>query len=139
MKTKAEQLLRQKDIKITANRLLVLNVFIEHEYALSLADIEAELPWADRATIFRSLKTFEQKALIHHIDDGGKAGKYALCSDTCEVSHHSIHPHFHCENCGKTICLPEQDVPIPDLPGAYKVNSYSLVISGLCDSCVATL
>ena len=139
MQTKSEEILKQKNIKITANRLLILKVFLEKEFALSLADIEAELPWADRATIFRTIKTFEQKALLHHIDDGGKAGKYALCSDTCEVSHHSIHPHFHCEHCGKTICLPVQDVPIPHLPENYKVLSYSLIINGLCDNCAAKL
>jgi len=136
MKKKAENLLKQKNIKITANRLLVLNVFLEKEFALTLADIEAELPWADRATIFRSIKSFEKNALIHHIDDGGKAGKYALCSDSCEVSRHSIHPHFHCENCGKTICLPEQDIAVPRLPENYQINSYSLIINGLCDVCV---
>jgi len=136
MHTKGEKLLKQKNIKITANRLLVLKVFLEKEFALTLADIEAELPWADRATIFRTIKTFEQEALIHHIDDGGKAGKYALCSDSCEVSHHSIHPHFHCEKCGKTICLPQQDVMIPNLPETFHIKSYSLIINGLCDACV---
>jgi len=135
MHSKAEELLIKKNIKITANRLLVLEVFLKKEYALSLADIEAELPWADRATLFRSLKTFEQKALIHHIDDGGKAGKYALCSENCEVSHHSIHPHFHCESCGKTLCLPAQDILISHLPSDFQVNSYSLVINGLCSEC----
>ncbi len=137
MHTKTEDLLKQKDIKITANRLLVLKVFLEKNYALTLADIEAELPWADRATLFRSLKTFEQKALIHHIDDGGKAGKYALCSDTCKISHHSIHPHFHCEKCGKTLCLPAQDIPVSKLPEDFQVNSYSLVINGFCSECVS--
>jgi len=101
-----------------------------------LADIEAEMPWADRATLFRSLKTFEQKALIHSIDDGGKSGKYALCSESCEVSQHNIHPHFHCDSCGRTLCLPAQEISISHLPGNFLVKSYSLIINGVCNECI---
>ncbi len=135
MNRQAIPLLTQKQIKITPNRKLVLDIFLVKQYALSLADLENELPWADRASLYRTLKTFEQKALIHAIDDGDKAVKYALCDDSCEVSHHTIHPHFHCEKCGKTICLSPQDISIPELPAHYKIESYSLVINGLCDTC----
>ena len=134
----AKELLDKKNIKITANRLLILEVFLHNNYALSLTDILEQLPWADKATVFRTLKTFEKNALIHLIDDGGKAVKYALCSDSCEVTHHHIHPHFHCEKCGKTICLTAQDISIPKLPDSYETHSYSLVISGVCSDCNRT-
>jgi len=131
----SEQLLQQKNIKITANRLLVLEVFLQKDFALSLVDIEKELPWADRATLFRTLKTFQEKALIHLIDDGSKAQKYALCSDHCEVGHHHVHPHFHCNQCGKTICLTEKEIALPELPAGFQVQSISMVINGLCEAC----
>ncbi len=135
MKNDAEQLLLQKNIKVTANRLLVLDLFLQRDYALSLTDIENELPWADKTTLFRTLKTFQQKALLHLIDDGSKAHKYALCSDHCEIDRHLVHPHFHCQNCGKTLCLTRQDISVPVLPENYTVQSVSLIVNGLCSTC----
>jgi len=130
-----EQILTKKKIKPTPVRNLVLKVFVEKNYALSLVDIEAELPWSDKATLFRTLKTFEEKALIHPVNDGGKAQKYALCSDACDIEHHEIHPHFYCEKCHKTLCLTAQNIPIPTLPETYHISSYSLVINGICPDC----
>ncbi len=135
MKSDAEQLLKEKNIKITANRILVLDVFLKNTHTLSLADIELALPWADRATIFRTLKTFEEKALLHSIKDDDKSVKYALCSNTCQVNHHRIHPHFHCDICGNTVCLTGFDIPILKLPDNYKANNYSLMINGICEKC----
>jgi Fur family ferric uptake transcriptional regulator len=135
MQTNKEQYLIDKNIKITANRLLILDVFLRNNFALSLMDIEKLLPWSDRATIFRTLKTFEKNALIHAIDEAGKSTKYALCSTSCKVSHHSVHPHFHCKKCGRILCLTAQDVPIPELPNNFVSYSYSLIINGLCSSC----
>ena len=135
MNANAEQILKNKGIKITANRILVLNVFLENSQDLSVNDIEELLPWADSVTIFRTLKTFEEKALLHTIKDGERAVKYALCSDTCEINHHSVHPHFHCDICGNTICLTKYNVPIQALPDNYIAKNFSLVINGICDKC----
>ena len=135
MNKNTEQILKEKGIKITANRILVLNVFIKNSKALSINDIEELLPWADNVTIFRTLKTFEENALVHTIKDDDRAVKYALCSGTCEVNHHSVHPHFHCDICGNTICLTEYNIPIQILPENFTANKFSLIISGVCDNC----
>jgi len=135
MTTNTEQLLKEKGIKITANRILVLNVFQKNTQALSVNDIEELLPWADSVTIFRTLKTFEEKALLHTVKDDDRAVKYALCTSSCEVNHHSIHPHFHCDSCGNTICLTEYSVPIQSLPEHYVAKNFSLIINGICDNC----
>lgn len=135
--TKARiKLLKEKQVKITANRELVLDVFLDHSYALSLADLEELLPWGDRATLFRTLKTFEQKGVIHQIKDGTNSTKYALCHDSCgSFQHLDIHPHFHCQDCGKTICLDKQEIQINSLPKGAQVSEYSLIIKGFCADC----
>ncbi len=135
MNADAEQILKEKEIKITANRILVLNTFLKNSQALSVNNIEELLPWADNVTIFRTLKTFEENALVHTIKDESRAVKYALCSLTCEVNHHSVHPHFHCDMCGNTICLTEYDVSIQALPRHFIAHKYSLIINGVCDNC----
>jgi Fur family ferric uptake transcriptional regulator len=133
--SRIEKIFENKQIKPTSVRELVLKVFMAKDFAISMSDIENELPWSDRATIFRTLQTFERNALIHSIDDGQKAKKYALCSDECEFRHHEIHPHFHCEECHKTLCVPALNFLVPKLPEDYMINSYSLIINGICPDC----
>ena len=132
------KLLESKGIKITAVRELVAGVFLEKKHALSLFDIENSLPWSDRVTLFRTIKTFEQQGLVHQINDGSSSLKYALCEEECKIKKHfDIHPHFHCENCSKTICLEKQELNIANIPNDLIVNSYSLVIKGLCEDCLS--
>ena len=135
MKVETEKLLKEKDIKITANRILILDIFLKGTQSLSIADIENAIPWADKATIFRTLKTFEEKALLHAIKDDDRAIKYALCSSSCQINKHSVHPHFHCDVCGKTICLSDFELPSAQLPPNYTANKYSLIINGICSDC----
>ncbi len=132
---KLEQLLKKHNIKTTSVRLLVLEVFLKKKFAISLSDIESELPWSDRISIYRTLKTFKEKSLIHEVKDGAKSVKYALCTENCELTKHRIHPHFHCEKCDKTICLEEQNIRLENIPPQLKINNYSLILNGLCADC----
>jgi Fur family ferric uptake transcriptional regulator len=129
-----EKVLLDKNIKPTAVRLLVLNVFYQFEHALSLQDVENELPWSDKASIFRTLKTFEKKHLIHSIADGHKAVKYALCTEKAD-DNHIIHPHFHCTKCHKTYCLEPQKIQFNTIPENFSVSDYELVVKGICADC----
>ncbi len=127
---------KDKKLKVTAVRELVLDVFQQNSHALSLSDIENILSWSDRVTIFRTLKTFEQKGIIHEINDGSASIKYALCADSCEETRHiDVHPHFHCQKCGKTICLEKQEINIDHIPDDLTINNYSLILNGLCAEC----
>lgn len=136
MNVKIKNILKRKKVNVTAVRELVLNVFLQKKYALSLTDVEAELPWSDKVTLFRTLKTFEKKGVVHHINDGSLAIKYALCVDDCEdAKHFDVHPHFHCTKCEKTICLEKQEINIENIPNDIIVNDYSLILNGLCADC----
>lgn len=136
MNVKLNAILARKKVKVTAVRELVLNVFLQKNYALTLADIETDLPWSDKVTLFRTLKTFEKKGVIHQVNDGSTAIKYALCLDECEdAMHFDVHPHFHCTKCGKTICLEKQEINIDNIPNDIIVNNYSLILNGLCSDC----
>ncbi len=130
------EILKAKAVKPTAVRELVLKIFLKQKHALTSSNIESFMPWGDRVTLFRTLKTFEQRGVIHKVNDGSSSVKYALCSDDCEASSHfDVHPHFHCEKCGKTICLDRQEIELPLLPDGIVVNDYSLVLNGLCSDC----
>ena len=129
-----ERILIQKNVKPTAVRLVVLDVLTKTKHAVSLHDIEIALSWADKASIFRTLKTFEKYHIIHAIVDGHKAVKYALCNEK-EKEAHEIHPHFHCIKCHKTFCLEPQKIKFNTVPKNYTITDYELVVKGVCADC----
>ncbi len=106
MKENLENKLEDRNIKPTAMRLLVLRKLVESGAAISLSDLDAKFEQADKATLYRTLKTFEDKKLIHSIEDGTGSVKYALCEEGCECKPQDQHIHFHCVKCGETYCLP---------------------------------
>lgn len=116
-------------------RLLILDVLQKQSSAVSINDIESNFEACDRITLFRTLKTFERKGLIHKIEDG-KVIRYALCSDNCsEGLHLDAHLHFFCKSCKKTICLQEIKIPEISLPHDFQLEEFNLVARGICQTC----
>ena len=75
--TKAEHKLKLLGIRKTPIRIEMLDIFIGSAgKALSNKDIELDLEDPDRITVYRTLKTFEQKGLIHQVMDGTGAVSY---------------------------------------------------------------
>ncbi|GAB3840942.1 Fur family transcriptional regulator [Hymenobacter jeollabukensis] len=133
-----ETRLTAKQIAPTAMRLLVLELLQRQTAAVSLADVEQQMEHADRITLHRTLKTFADKGLVHRIEDGSGAVKYALCEDACTPrQHHDLHVHFHCQRCQQTICLPDVAIPPIQVPAAFQVQDMGVVLKGLCDRCSA--
>lgn len=123
-------------IKPTAVRILVLEKLHNQASAKSVSGLEAQLASAERATLYRTLQTFEQHGLVHHIDDGTGITKYALCDSACSGGEHQdMHVHFHCHTCGSTVCLPDTRIPEFPLPDHYQADQYELVIHGTCGGC----
>ena len=127
--------LEHRNIKPTSMRLLVLRQLVESGAALSLKDLEARFERADRATLYRTLKTFEEKKLIHSIDDGTGVAKYSLCEEGCECEPQDQHIHFHCLKCGETYCLIQSKIPQTQIPSGFKAASASMVYKGTCANC----
>ena len=137
MFTELEDKLTGKQISPTAMRLRVLEYLLEQDKALSLADVEKGLQHTDRVTVYRTLKTFEEHSLIHSIEDGTGATKYALCNDDCEPNgkHHDLHVHFYCKICEETTCLPKTAIPKLYLPDGYLLEEMNLTAKGVCEKC----
>lgn len=119
-------------------RLLVLDFLLRQTAAVSLNDLEASFLRSDRITLYRTLKTFKAKGLVHSIEDGTSSIKYALCPEGCaSQGHQDLHVHFHCGQCGETYCLPKSRIPEIPLPNDFKAEEVSLVIKGECDKCTS--
>lgn len=132
-----EKILKSHQLRITDCRLEIIQEFLDKNIALSHADLEEMLKDNfDRVTIYRTLKTFLDKDLIHKVLDDGGATKYALCAHgENEHDHSHEHVHFKCEVCGETTCLDDIDLPEVYLPKGFEKKEMSLLVQGVCDKC----
>lgn len=127
--------LQQFDIKPTAIRLLVLQQMLRGNETVSLPDLERYLPTVDKSTISRTLSLFLLHRLIHAIDDGTGAMKYAVCDDHHDNEKQEDHTHFCCTKCHKTFCLKHIAVPMVSLPDGFTFQNINYVIKGICPEC----
>ena len=131
-----EKLFASKDLRVTAMRLLIYKFLAEKEVAVTLSVIENAFEKADRTTLYRTIKTFEEKDIVHQIDDGTGITKYALCEQGCSCDIKTdLHLHFHCNNCNETICLTNHKIPQIKVPDGFVSENVNLVVKGICDKC----
>jgi Fur family transcriptional regulator, ferric uptake regulator len=134
------EILKKAQLRITNTRVEVLNLFQQSKHAITPADVEEKMENPDRITVYRTLKSFEEKGIIHKVVDGTGISKYALCDVVCvhqEQHHHHNHVHFHCNDCGNTFCIENVDVPEINIPGKYAVKDKNVILSGSCEMCSA--
>ena len=140
-----EDILNNAEIRITANRLLVLKTIHEDIHgAFSLLDVESKLPTMDASSIFRALTLFAEKQLLHPIDDGSGMQKYCVChclhdDDDAHYGHHHKHQghvHLTCIKCHETICLEDVPIPLVPIPEGYDILESEYVIKGICPKCL---
>ncbi len=130
------EVLKKHRLRRTEIREKVLDVFKSSSKALSNEDIEQHFSNLDRITLYRTLRTFEDRGIIHKIPHSGQSPLYAICQDNCdEHKHLDQHGHFHCIQCGDTLCMDDLQLPAIDLPEGYtKVQSH-LMVEGKCPKC----
>lgn len=139
MKTKSpEQRLQARNIQPTAMRLRVVDFLADRKVAVSLSDLEEHFLHSDRTTLYRTLKTFNEKGLVHQIHDESGSTKYALCAENCTCSYpDDVHVHFYCSSCENTFCFQHLKIPAFDLPDQFSPNQGNFVINGHCPACSA--
>ena len=131
------EILKKNQLSVTDGRKKILELFLNSEGALEHADIEKKTGENfDRVTVYRTLQTFGEKGIIHHIPTTDNSILYALCKDNCEAGHHhDNHVHFVCDVCNKTICLDDVTVPAVKLPKGFTPEQAEMVVKGVCADC----
>lgn len=129
--------LELRHIKPTAIRLLILRTMMGLNRAVSQSDLEEVLQTVDKSTIFRTITLFAEHHLLHTVDDGSGALKYAVCSDDCTCSVSDQHVHFYCEHCHRAFCFRQQAVPVVHAPEGFVLTGVNYVLKGLCPACAA--
>ena len=138
MENKIEELLRKSQLSVTGGRRKILELFLQHDGALSHSDIEKKAGEKfDRVTVYRTLQAFLEKGLIHSIPTSDNSIRYALCNEDCSGGqHHDNHVHFICNSCGNAVCLEDVVVPPIRLPRGYVAQQVEMLVSGVCKSCM---
>lgn len=135
MNSEIEKILLEKNIKPTAMRLLVLKEILKLNKAVNIYELEQLFEKVERTTLFRTLNTFVDFNLIHRIDDGTGAVKYAICEKDCNCQIEELHVHFLCVKCAKTLCLKDIPIPMVKLPDNMIFETANYVIKGTCGKC----
>jgi Fur family transcriptional regulator, ferric uptake regulator len=137
MENEVLSILKKNQLSVTEGRKKILELFLTSDGALAHADIENNTEAAfDRVTVYRTLQTFVDKGIVHHIPTTDNSILYALCKDNCvEGHHHDNHVHFICAKCNKTICLEDVTVPTVKLPKGFKPQHSEMIVTGICDDC----
>lgn len=138
MKEEIESKLIDKNTKPTSMRILVYDFLSSQHVALSLSEIENNFENADRTTIYRTLKTFEEKGIVHSIQENATT-KYVLCHDDCdEKTHKDWHLHFYCKICKQTTCKANVTFP-EDFQSNFRIDEIKLFAKGICNECLESL
>ncbi len=133
----AKNILQTFGLRHTDTREHIVLCFLDKTNALSQSDLEENLqiPY-DRITVYRTLKTFLEKGVIHKILDDLGGLKYALCKDSChDGNHQHDHVHFKCTECLQTTCIDNTFVPSIVLPVGYSRQEVNLLVHGKCPTC----
>src|SRR5690606_21230589 len=135
MNTNIDQKLLSKTTNPTSMRILVYDFLAQQQIAMSLSEIESHFYKADRVTIYRTLKTFEVKGIVHSIQENNTT-KYMLCHEACdEQTHKDWHLHFYCKVCKQTTC--KEDFIIPQNGNQnYRIDEIKLFGKGICETCL---
>ena len=127
---KPDQILSNKELSITSSRINILDVLLQSNVALSEKEIRIKLTdICDRATIYRTLKLFNKKGLVHHIPSENNTSKYVIQKKP------ENHLHFKCLTCNQITCLTGVRVSGYQLPIGYIQNEANFLISGTCNKC----
>ncbi len=132
----AEHLLKDHALRSTPVRLDMLSYFLDEKRSLGVSQLNSILADKyDRATVYRTLKSFTESGILHRVMDLQEENSYALCDSCKEGDHEDEHVHFLCKNCGKNQCLHHVSIPNVALPSGYKLQYANMLLEGLCPDC----
>lgn len=133
----ASEILKRFSLYDTASRSDILNILIKSKLALSVTEIRHMLEQdCDRVTLYRNLKLFTNKGILHQIHVDGQVSKYVLPDNIVKPDlNYSEHLHFKCTYCEEVKCLTEYTLDRMELPEGYKMLGTNFVVFGICNMC----
>jgi len=127
------KILKEKNLKVTPQRLIVLKYLGEHPTHPTTDNIYQDLktnnPSLSKTTVYNSLETLEEHGIIQSITISGSELRY----DYKQGMHH----HFLCKKCGR---ITDIDVECPNLGKmldcGHIVEEVHGYFKGICKKCL---
>ena len=115
---------------------LILKQFNKNDEAISVVELVNKFKSKmDKTTVYRILDRLEDSDMLHSFIDNDGLKRYAKGQNNISSSNHvNIHPHFLCEECGTSSCLPIE-ITIPNIPN-YTIKSSEHLLIGQCKDCM---
>ena len=106
---------------------LLLKLFDKENNALSIAYLVSILSQEmNKTTVYRILHRLEDSGVLHSFVDKDGLKRYARGDQRTSSSGNQVtHPHFLCEDCGISTCLPLK-ISTPSIPN-YLIKSSEIV------------
>ncbi len=135
-----KNIVKQKGLKYTEQREIVLLVLINSTSHLSAEDVynEIKIKYPDSnvgiATVYRALSFLEEVNLITSITFGADGKKF-------ESNSKEHHDHLICTACGKIVEFVDNEIEKRQdkiaKKNAFKISSHSMQLYGICKPCQA--
>ena len=127
------KILKEKNIKITPQRLIVLKYLGEHcthpTTDKIYSDLKTNNPSLSKTTVYNTLEILEKNDIIQSLTISGSEHRY----DFKQGMHH----HFLCKNCGRIVDI---DIECPNLgkilESGHKVEEVHGYFKGICENCI---
>ncbi|QDU70432.1 Fur family transcriptional regulator [Mucisphaera calidilacus] len=89
----------------------------------------AVLPSVGQATVYRTIRYFDERGLLTPIELPGEPTRY-------EWKRSDAHAHFTCEVCGRTFCVDAERVAVTvRLPAGFEAGEQQVFLRGCCPDC----
>lgn len=120
---KIEELIKNKNIKLTTARMKLLEILKEADKPLCYEEIKNDISM-DKATFYRNISKFEDEGILNAFESNDKKRYFEVKLKP--------HAHFVCVECNAVECIKNVDIVLPN----YEINN--VIINGKCPSCRVT-
>ncbi len=130
--TKLIPFLKERGLRITPQRTLILQTILTLKGHPTVEDIHRQIPQISIATIYNNIKLFVSLRILKELPYGNGLSKY-------ELANQPNHYHILCESCGDIF-----DFNYPTLTQIehvarkltqYQIFSHQMEVYGLCPTC----
>ncbi len=114
---------------------LLLDLFDKKDSAISIAELVSIFSGKmNKSTVYRILNRLEESGLLHSFLGNDGLKRYAKGDQRPVTSKNiTMHPHFLCEDCGISSCLP-LEISTSSIPN-YTIKSSEQLYLGQCNNC----
>ncbi len=121
---KIEELIKDKNIKLTTARVKILEILKEADRPLCYEEIKNNISM-DKATFYRNISKFEEEGILNAFESNDKKRYFEVKLKP--------HAHFVCVKCNIVECITNIDITLPN----YEINN--VIINGKCPSCLRSV